>query len=80
MLSALLFSLMLFLAFERAMVAADEEDYDPCKAGKFLIHISSAIRCPYSSFVCRTTNLSSHKENAYSYALVSTPISLVVRL
>lgn len=32
MLSALLFSLMLFLAFERAMVAADEEDYDPCKA------------------------------------------------
>lgn len=31
----LMLSFMLFMSFERVVVLADEEDYDPCKAGKF---------------------------------------------
>ena len=34
MLSVGLLFLMFFLAFEGAVVQADDEDYDPCKAGK----------------------------------------------
>ena len=37
MLSVGLLFLMLFLAFEGAVVQADDEDYDPCKAGKIFL-------------------------------------------
>ena len=81
MLSVGLLFLMFFLAFEGAVVQADDEDYDPCKAGKvFFIYVSSSIPFSCVSFLCQTSHLSSCEKHEYQRALLIAPISSVVRL
>ena len=70
-------SFMLFLSFGRVVVLADEEDYDPCKAGKFK---STFLPVLPMSLDCLGLSVNqsifvSTGNYANSFALVSSPIS-----
>lgn len=74
-LRSLAVSLMLFLAFERAIVLADEDDYDPCKAGKFKYKFLLQFDVPSLLLFANEAIFPRLGNDANLFALVSAPIS-----
>lgn len=71
-----LLSFILFLALKRVVVLADDEDYDPCKAGKFESQFLLQFDVPRLPFFLSMNQsfLVLIGNYANSFGLVSSPI------